>query len=192
MTNEDVLTELREANALLDGHFELRSGLHSNQFFQCALLARLPDRAERLCRAVVEKMLGDTDGIQADGVIAPAVGGIIVGHEVARALKLPSIFAEKTPEDNLTLRRGFRIQPGESYVVAEDVITRGGRVQQTIELVESHGASVAAVVVLVDRSGGKASFSVPHVSLLEMEPVVYEPSECPMCQDGSTAEHPGS
>lgn len=192
MNQEDVLTELRDAEALLDGHFELRSGLHSNQFFQCALLTRFPDKAERLCQELVRRMRDELGDIKPDGVIAPAVGGIVVGHEMARALGVPSIFAEKTPADDLELRRGFKIQPGESYVVAEDVVTRGGRVQQTIEVVESHGASVAAVLVLVDRSGGKASFSSPHLSLLQMEPVVHEPSDCPMCQEGTKAEHPGS
>jgi orotate phosphoribosyltransferase len=125
------------------------------------------------------------------GVIAPALGGIPVGHEVGRALGVKSIFAEKK-DGGLILRRGFKIEPGEAYVVAEDVITRGGRVQQTIDIVEEHGGTVAAIVVLVNRSGGKASFDYPVTSLVEMTPTVWEPDACPLCADGQPIDHPGS
>ena len=192
MNKDDIIGVLKEADALLSGHFELRSGLHSNQFFQCAKIFQRPDVAERLCAALVEKMRAELgDDIKAESVIAPALGGIVVGHEVARAMGVRSIFAEKDGDD-LVLRRGFKIGDGEKFVVAEDVVTRGGRVQQTIDLIREHGGEVVAACVLVNRSGGTASFGVPLVSLLEMEPVTYEPEHCPMCKDGSVAEHPGS
>jgi orotate phosphoribosyltransferase len=129
-------------------------------------------------------------GVQADSVIAPAMGGIVVGHEIARALNVRSIFAEKQ-EGKLVLHR-FKIGKGERFVVAEDVVTRGGRVQETIDIVEAQGGSVVAVALLVDRSGGKAKFSYPTFSLLEMEPITYEPSQCPLCAKGVPMAHPGS
>ena len=190
MIEQDVLRILEESGALLDGHFELRSGLHSDRFFQCALAVREPRHCRVLCKALVEKMLDETAGETPDAVIAPALGGVVVGYEVARILDVPFIFPEKQ-DGNLVLRR-FKMDPGDSYFIAEDVITRGGRVQETIEIVEQNGCSVRMVGVLIDRSGGKASFSAPHVSLLEMEPVTYDPAECPMCESGSEAVHPGS
>lgn len=182
---------MRETGALLEGHFELRSGLHSGDFFQCANVLRFPRVAERLCGAVVEKMRRETSGgIVADGVIAPAMGGILVGHEVARALDLPAIFAEK--QDGVLVLRRFGIEKGQRLIVAEDVVTRGGRVQETIDIVEQQGGTVTAVVLLVDRSGGKAAFSCPVFSLLEMEPETYEPAGCPLCAKGVPLVHPGS
>jgi orotate phosphoribosyltransferase len=199
MTPGEVQDVLIEAGALLEGHFELRSGLHSNRFFQCANVLRYPRMAAQLCDALVAKMargLGD-DVLNVDGVIAPALGGIVVGHEVARALAdktgrrdVKSIFAEKE-EGRLVLRR-FTIQPGERYVVAEDVVTRGGRVQETVDIVTGAGADVAAIGLLVNRSGGKASFDAPMVSLLEIEPVTWEPRHCPLCEEGKVLVHPGS
>jgi orotate phosphoribosyltransferase len=118
------------------------------------------------------------------------MGGIVVGHEIARALNVRSIFAEKQ-EGKLVLHR-FKIGKGERFVVAEDVVTRGGRVQETIDIVEAQGGSVVAVALLVDRSGGKAKFSYPTFSLLEMEPITYEPSQCPLCAKGVPMAHPGS
>lgn len=191
MKPEDTIAIFRQTGALLSGHFELRSGLHSDQFFQCAQVLCHPRIAGRLCDALVANMkaAGAVDNIA--GVIAPAMGGIVVGHEVARALDVLSIFAEKQ-DNKLVLRRNFTINKGCRYVVAEDVITRGGRVQETIDIVEAAGGVVAAIAVLVDRSGGKARFSHPTFSLLKMEPVTFEPSVCPLCKQGSTAVHPGS
>lgn len=191
MTNEETLDILRKTGALLEGHFELRSGLHSGQFFQCANALMHPIAAEKLCSAVVAKykdLSDDSDNIEA--VISPALGGIIVGHEVARALGVPSIFAEKK-DDKLLMRR-FAIKPCKRYVVAEDVVTRGGRVQETIDIVEKAGGIVAAVLLLVNRSGGKAQFDYPMFSLLEMEPITYESGNCPMCDKGEPLVHPGS
>lgn len=191
MTDDDVLNVFLETKALLRGHFELRSGLHSDQFFQCAKVLQHPRVAARLCEALVQKMRKELPGLHVDGVIAPAMGGLFVGHEVAKALDAVSIFAEKQ-EGVLVLRRGFQIPKGAAYVVAEDVITRGGRVQETIDIVEGRGGKVVAVAVLVDRSGGKASFVPPTVSLLKMEPVTFEPKTCPLCARKLPLEHPGS
>ncbi len=190
MTEEDILALLQDTGALLNGHFELRSGLHSNRFFQCANVLRYPRVAERLCAELVRRMQPGLSSARVDGVIAPALGGILVGHEVARALDVRSIFAEKQ-EGKLVMRR-FAIQPGERYVVAEDVITRGGRVQETIDIVKAAGADVAAIAVLVDRSAGTARFDYPTYHLLQMAPQVWEPAACPLCAQGSKPVHPGS
>ena len=191
MTDNEVLKVFLDTRALLKGHFELRSGLHSDQFFQCAKVLQHPRIAGRLCEALVSKMRAALPGVRVDGVIAPAMGGLFVGHEVAKALDVVSIFAEKQ-DGMLVLRRGFKVPAGAAYVVAEDVITRGGRVQETIDIVEKQGGTVAAIAVLVDRSGGKARFKYPTVSLLNMEPVVYDPGQCPLCAKGMPIEHPGS
>jgi orotate phosphoribosyltransferase len=191
MTDADVLQVFLDTKALLNGHFELRSGLHSDQFFQCAKVLQQPRIAARLCEALVAKLQREIPGLRVDGVIAPAMGGLFVGHEVAKSLDTVSIFAEKQ-DGALVLRRGFEIPKGASYVVAEDVITRGGRVQETIDIVEGRGGRVAAVAVLVDRSGGKAAFKSPTVSLLRMAPVTFDPGKCPLCARGLPLEHPGS
>ena len=192
MNTQSVLETMRKTGALLSGHFELRSGLHSDQYFQCALLLQHPDVAGKLCKELVDKMRGALPAAgKIAGVIAPALGGIVVGHEVARALGVKSIFAEKK-EGDLVLRRGFRIERGDRFVVAEDVVTRGGRVQQTIDIVKANGGIVVAVATIVNRSGGKAKFEVPMFSLLEMEPVTYEPGKCPLCAKGEPMDHPGS
>ncbi|WP_372847262.1 orotate phosphoribosyltransferase [Pontiella sp.] len=190
MKQDDVLKLFEETNALLSGHFELRSGLHSNQFFQCALVLQYPRIAGRLCEALVEKMKQELKDLEVDTVIAPAMGGITIGHDVARALGVRFIFVEKESNE-LKLRR-FKIAPGERFVVAEDVVTRGGRVQETIDIVKENGGVVAAIGILVNRSGGKASFEAPLVSLLDIEPVTYDPSDCPLCKAGVPLVHPGS
>jgi orotate phosphoribosyltransferase len=191
MSDTDLLKTFEETSALLSGHFELRSGLHSNQFFQCALLLQYPRIAGEVCEALVEKIKTELGGLQIDTVIAPALGGISVGHEVGRALGVRFVFVEKDASGNLQMRR-FKIREGERFLVAEDVITRGGRVQETGDIVRAHGGVGQAIGVLVDRSGGKAQFDVPLVSLLQMEPVTWEPSECPLCKQGQPLVHPGS
>ena len=202
MTEADVLEAFKSTGALLEGHFELRSKLHSNRYFQCANVLRYPRIAAKLCEAVVEKMRAGCDLGRVDGVISPAVGGILVGHEVARALDTKCVFAEKVPGEGvdatgkpntvLAMRR-FALKPGERYVVAEDVVTKGGRVQETIDLVRKAGCEVAAVVLLVDRSGGKAAFGqIPMFSLMRMTPETWTAQECPLCKAGSRPVHPGS
>lgn len=190
MKEEEVLKLFEETGALLNGHFELRSGLHSNQFFQCAHLLQHPRISARLCEALVEKMKAELQTLEVDTVIAPAMGGITIGHEVARSLDVRFIFVEKESNE-LKLRR-FKISEGERFVVAEDVVTRGGRVQETIDIVEGNGGVVAAIGILVNRSGGKAKFDMPLVSLLDIEPVTYEPTDCPLCREGLELVHPGS
>ena len=181
-----------DTGALLQGHFKLRSGLHSGEYFQCALVLQHPAVAGKMCRALAEKIrAGMGPGFTADGVIAPALGGLVVGHEIARELGVRFIFAEKQ-DNRLVMRRGFKIRAGERFVVAEDVITRGGRVDETIAIVEAAGGVAAAIGVLVDRSGGKASFKPPVFSLLKMEPVTYEPGKCPLCAKKVPMDHPGS
>ncbi len=187
MTEAEIIAILKESGALLDGHFQLRSGKHSNQFFQAALLLQYPDKAEAVCRYLA----GFFNAGDIDTVISPAVGGLIVGQEMGRALGRRAIFADKE-DGQLLLKRGFVLRPGERVLVAEDVITEGGRVQQTIDLVRSLGGTVAGVAVLVDRSGGKAKFDVPHRSALKLSLPTWEPAECPMCKEHISIDRPGS
>lgn len=188
MTQDEALALFRKTNALLDGHFLLRSGLHSRQFFQCALLLKDTPVAARVCSALAEKLRG----IDAETVISPALGGLIVGHEIARGLSLPHIFAEKENE-KLVLRRGFTIRPGEKFIVAEDVVTRGGRVQETIEIVRSRGGVVVAIAAIVDRSGGQLpDFGAPFISLVQMNVETFEPDKLPPDLAGTQAIKPGS
>ena len=203
MTEQEVLDIFTQTGALLQGHFELRSKLHSDRYFQCANVLRYPRIAARLCDELVSKLKATADIGSIDGVISPAVGGSLVGHEVARALDTMCVFAEKVqagdekdaagkPVTKLAMRR-FSLKPGERYVVAEDVVTKGGRVQETIDLVKAAGAEVAAVVLLVDRSKGAVSFGdIPMVSLVQMQPTTWEPSACPLCAAGGHPVHPGS
>ncbi|MDF7798226.1 orotate phosphoribosyltransferase [Pontiellaceae bacterium B1224] len=190
MKQEEVFKIFKETGALLTGHFELRSGLHSNQFFQCALVLQYPRIAGQLCEALVEKMKAELQNLEVDTVIAPAMGGITIGHDVARALGVRFIFVEK--EDNKLVLRRFKIKPGERFVIAEDVVTRGGRVQETVDIVEENGGEVAAIGILVNRSGGKAAFNAPLISLLDIEPITYDPADCPLCKEGLELVHPGS
>ena len=202
MTEEEVLKIFADTGALLTGHFELRSKLHSDRYFQCANVLRYPRIAARLCDALVAKMKAACDIGPLDGVISPAVGGILVGHEVARALDTKCVFAEKVPGEGvdatgkpvtkLAMRR-FALKPGERYVVAEDVVTKGGRVQETIDLVQAAGADVAAVVLLVDRSKGTVRFGdIPMFSLVQIQSTTWEPAACPLCKAGGHPVHPGS
>ncbi len=191
MNDTNLLKKFEETSALLNGHFELRSGLHSNQFFQCALLLQYPRIAGEVCEALVEKIKTVLGKLEIDTVIAPAIGGITVGHEVGRALGVRFVFVEKDAQGDLMMRR-FKIKEGERFLIAEDVITRGGRVQETVDIVKAHGGIVQAIGVLVNRSGGKAQFDAPLVSLLEMEPVIWEPAQCPLCKEGQPLVHPGS
>ncbi|MBN2450820.1 MAG: orotate phosphoribosyltransferase [Lentisphaeria bacterium] len=188
MTEADILKDLADTGALLSGHFCLRSGLHSDRYFQAALVLQHAAVASRLCRTLA-------DGFRDAGVetvISPAIGGILVGHEIARHLGVRSIFAEKDEGSDLVLRRGFVLAPGEGVLVAEDVITRGGRVQQTVDLVRARGARVLGVAVLVDRSAGAAAFDVPVRSLIRLELPTYEPADCPLCRQGMPLDKPGS
>lgn len=184
----DVLQLFRKAGALLEGHFLLRSGLHSRQFFQCALLLQDTALASEVCGQLAEKVR-ETGATR---VISPALGGLIVGHEVARHLGLPHIFAEKE-NDRLVLRRGFQIRPGDKFIVAEDVVTRGGRVMETIEIVRQHGAEVVAVASIVDRSGGQLpDFGCPYISLTRLNVETFAADKLPPDLEGTPASKPGS
>ena len=189
MTQDEIVKELQDSGALLTGHFKLRSGKHSNRFFQCALVFVDPARGERLCTELANRI--KAKGIQADTVISPAVGGLFVGQELARALKLKSMFADKV-NDQLVLKRGFSIKPGEKVIIAEDVVTEGGRVKQTIELVKNLGGIPVAVAIITDRSGGKADFGMPLFSLLQLNLPTWLPEECPLCGKGEPLSVPGS
>ena len=186
--SDDLLALFRQTGALLDGHFVLRSGLHSRQFFQCALLLQDTGVAAQVCARLAEKLRA----IECDAVISPALGGVIVGHEIGRALGKRHIFAEKDA-GGLVLRRGFKIAPNERFIVAEDVVTRGGRVQETIDIVRSHGGQVAAIGVIVDRSGGKRpDFGCPFVSLIEMNVETFAADDVPPDLAQTPAIKPGS
>lgn len=188
MTEQEILDAFRRAGALLEGHFVLRSGLHSRQFFQCALLLEQTGEAVAVCGHLADRLRQ----FGAEAVISPALGGILVGHEVARQLGVRHIFAEKE-EGKLVLRRGFRIRPGERFIVAEDVVTRGGRVQETIDIVEERGGEVVAVGVVVDRSGGNhPDFGCPFVSAIRMDVETFEPNALPPDLAALPAVHPGS
>ena len=186
--SEDLLALFRQTNALLDGHFILRSGLHSRQFFQCALLLQHTDIAARVCGMLAERLRP----YECDSVISPALGGIIVGQEVGRSLGKRHIFVEKEA-GGLVLRRGFTISPNERFIVAEDVVTRGGRVQETIDIVRQRGGHVSAVGVIVDRSGEKApDFGCPFVSLMRLQVETFEASRIPSDLVSVPAIKPGS
>ncbi len=188
LMSEDLLSTFRKTGALLDGHFVLRSGLHSRQYFQCAILLQYTNVAERVCRLLADQLRE----FECDSVISPALGGIIVGQEVARSLGKRHIFAEKE-DGKLVLRRGFKIGEGEKFVVVEDVVTRGGRVQETIDIVRNLGGAVAAVGVIVDRSGAaKPNFGCPFVSLVEMNMETFAADKLPPDLQKIPVVKPGS
>jgi len=186
--SNDLLALFRKTGALLDGHFVLRSGLHSRQFFQCALLLQHTQIAADVCGQLADKLRA----FECDSVISPALGGIVVGQEVGRSLGKRHIFAEKDT-GGLVLRRGFKIAKGERFVVAEDVVTRGGRVQETVDIVRQHGGEVVAVGVIVDRSGGnRPDFGCPFVGLIEMNVETFEADHIPSDLQTIPAIKPGS
>ena len=186
--SEDLLSLFRRTGALLNGHFVLRSGLHSREYFQCALLLQHTEIAARVCGWLADKVRQ----FDCDTVISPALGGIIVGQEVGRSLGRHHIFVEKD-EGKLVLRRGFQILPNEKFVVVEDVVTRGGRVQETIDIVRAHGGIVSAVGVIVDRSGtAKPIFGCPFVSLIEMNVETFPADKLPSDLAKIPAVKPGS
>ncbi len=191
MTGDDVLDIFEENRALLKGHFLLSSGLHSNRYLQCALVLQHPAVAEKLCSALAAKAKADIRAGAIDLVIAPALGGVIVAHETARALGVRALFTERQ-ERAMTLRRGFAIKPGERCFVVEDVVTTGGSTREVMEVVAALGGVTAGAGSLIDRSGGSVDLGVPRHALAVLEVPTYKPEECPMCRSGSTAIKPGS
>jgi orotate phosphoribosyltransferase len=187
MTSEEALQIFRQTGALLEGHFILRSGLHSRQYFQCALALQEMPVVERLGAALAAKVRG----LGAATVIAPALGGLVIGQEVARQLGLRFIFAEKE-DGRLVLRRGFKIARDEKVLVVEDVVTKGGRVQETIDIVRAHQGRVLAVAMIVDRSNGTLNLGVPAFSLLSMQVEAFPTDKLPPDLAKIPAEKPGS
>jgi orotate phosphoribosyltransferase len=186
--SEELLALFRKTGALLDGHFVLRSGLHSRQYFQCALVLQHTEIAAEVCGWLADKLRK----FDCDTVISPALGGIIVGQEIGRSLNRRHIFVEKV-EGKLALRRGFQISPKERFIVVEDVVTRGGRVQETIDIVRSRGGIVIAVGVIVDRSGEtKPNFGCPFVSLIKMDVETFAADKLPPDLAKIPAVKPGS
>ena len=187
MTNDAALHLFRQTGALLEGHFILRSGLHSRQFFQCAQALQQMPIVEQFGAALAEKLRP----LGAVTVISPAMGGLVIGQEVARQLRLRFIFAEKE-EGKLVLRRGFKIAPGEQLLVIEDVITKGGRVQETMDIVRAHQGVVAGVGMVVDRSGGGVNLGVPTVSLIKLDVETFPADQLPPDLAALPATKPGS
>jgi orotate phosphoribosyltransferase len=186
---QEILSIFKRTRALLEGHFVLRSGLHSGHYFQCAQVCQHMDAVERLAELLLEKVRAL--GIKFDTVLAPAMGGLVIGQEVARRAKVRFIFAEK--ENNvLVLRRGFKLAPGEPVLVVEDVVTRGGRVIECLDIVRKAGGQTAGIAMLVDRSAGVAKFEVPTVSLLELSFPTYQPDALPEWLAKVPVEKPGS
>jgi orotate phosphoribosyltransferase len=191
MANEqnEVLEIFTRTRALLSGHFVLRSGMHSGHYFQCAQVCQQMDAVERLAELLLAKVRGA--GIQFDTVLAPAMGGLVIGQEVARQAKARYIFAEK--ENNvLVLRRGFTLKPGERILIVEDVVTRGGRVLECIEIVRAAGGTSSAIAMLVDRSAGSARFAIPALSLLELSFPTYAADAVPESLMNIPVQKPGS
>lgn len=184
---EEILKIFKDTEALLEGHFILTSGLHSQTYFQCAQVFQYPWHGETLCQDIA----GHFKDEEIDVVVSPAVGGIIFGQEIARLLKVRAIFAERV-EGKMTFRRGFQVRPEERVLLAEDVTTTGGSVKEVMQALRDLGAEIVAVTAVVDRSGSKAQFGVPYFSLFQMDVTNYDPADCPLCHAGSTAVKPGS
>ena len=187
MTQDEVLDIYQGTGALLSGHFLLSSGLHSDRYLQSALVLQQPDIATKLCAAMAASFKND----RIEVVIAPALGGVFVSHETARALGVRALFAERV-NGELTLRRGFTIRQGERVLVVEDVITTGKSTRETIEVVRKAGGTVIGAASLVDRSGGKAELGVPYRSLVTLDVPTYTAEVCPLCKAGSAPVKPGS
>jgi len=187
MTERETLELYEQTGALMRGHFRLTSGLHSDVYLQSALVLQYPGHAEALGRALAARLRAKGIGT----VLAPAIGGILVAHEVARALGARALFSERE-SGVMRLRRGFALSQGERCVVVEDVITTGGSTREVVECVHSEGGVVVGIGSLIDRSGGAAAFPVPHASLATVEATIWRPEECPLCRTGGTAVKPGS
>ncbi|MDD4878925.1 MAG: orotate phosphoribosyltransferase [Candidatus Omnitrophica bacterium] len=187
MNQESVMKIFEEQGAFHKGHFNLSSGLHSEYYLQCALVLSDPKIAAGLCRELAAKFKGEKIGV----VIGPAIGGITAAYEVARALAARGIFSERE-EGKMALRRGFKLEPGEKVLVIEDVTTTGGSAQEVIDLVKGLGAEVVGVGAIIDRSGGKAKFSVPFKTLAQLKIETFRPEDCPLCKAGKPITKPGS
>ncbi len=188
MKQDALLSLFKECGALLQGHFLLSSGLHSPQYLQCALVCRRPGVCEKLCSELARSF--DDAGI--DAVIGPALGGVVIAYELARALGVDGIFAERDGDGRMTLRRGFALGPGDAVLVVEDVMTTGGSAAEVVEWVTQSGATVAGVACLVDRGGLKRFADHRTAALLKIDVPTYPPGNCPLCRDGVPVVKPGS
>jgi orotate phosphoribosyltransferase len=188
-----VMDLFTETGAYLRGHFRLTSGLHSGEYLQCAKVLAHPAIAERLGRDLAQAMKPLLAADKVALVVSPAIGGLIIGHEVARALDAQFFFAERDAATNqMTLRRGFEIQPGQSAVVVEDVVTTGGSTREVVDLLLAAGARVLAAGSIIDRSNGRADVGAPRTALATLNPVAWQPEECPLCAAGQAVVKPGS
>ena len=187
MTRDELLTLFRQSGALLDGHFRLSSGLHSTGYLQCALVLQHPDHAEALGRAIADR----TRDLKATVVLSPALGGVVIGQEVGRALGVRAIFAERQ-DGTLTLRRGFTLSSADRVLVVEDVLTTGGSTRETMQVAAAAGGRVVGAASIVDRSGGAARFDVPFAAVLDVSLPTYQPDTCPLCAQGLPVVKPGS
>lgn len=187
MNEKEILEIFKKTGAILTGHFRLSSGLHSGQYLQCARVLQHPEHAGALCKALADKFKDE----KIDVVIAPALGGIIVSHEVARSLKTKSLFAERV-EGKMTLRRGFELREKDKVLVVEDVITTGLSTKEVIEAVKSFGATVIGVGCLIDRSKGAIDFDVRAEALLKIDIPTFKPEACPLCKEKIPLTKPGS
>jgi len=183
----DARKLLEDSEALLTGHFLLSSGLHSANYMQCAKLLQWPERAAAAGEAIAAKL----SGIEVSGVVSPALGGVVIGHEVARSMGVRHVFTERQ-EGEMTLRRGFFLAKAERVVIVEDVVTTGKSTREVQKVVEAQGAEVVAFASIVNRSGAANPFTRPFYSLLSLEIPAYEPGDCPLCRTGSAAIKPGS
>jgi len=187
LTEVEILEIFKKTESLFEGHFLLTSGRHSDKYFQCAKVLQYPKYIEQLCSIIANQF----KDYEIDAVISPAIGGLVVGQEVARQLNKKFIFAERENK-NLNLRRGFSLNEGEKVLVCEDVVTTGGSVFEVIDIVKNNNAKVAGVGFIVDRSNGKVDFGFPQISTLKMEVISYLPDECPLCEQGLEIIKPGS
>ncbi|MGB9430873.1 MAG: orotate phosphoribosyltransferase [Candidatus Acidiferrum sp.] len=196
-TREELLQLFETAGAIRHGHFELSSGRHSDTYVQCALVLQYPRFAEILGQALA----GLFSDARIDAVVSPALGGVIIGQEVARALPapqdtvgggVPALFVERDGSGTMTLRRGFTLKPDQHVLVVEDVWTTGGSTEEAIHVVQEAGGRVVAAGALIDRSGGKIEFPVESNALIQLKIASYEPEDCPQCRQGSAAVKPGS
>ena len=182
--------QLQQEDALLRGHFRLSSGLHSDTYVQCARYLRRPELAAAATAALAARI--QTAGLRPDVVVGPAMGGVVIGYELARQLGVPGIFTERDADGQMTLRRGFTIEPGEKVIIAEDVVTTGKSTLEVAKVLRSMGAEVLAVASLIDRTGGNGGLDFPHFALLPVVAATFAPESCPLCAAGVPVVKPGS
>ena len=190
-----VMDMFEETGAYLHGHFRLTSGLHSCEYLQCAKVLAIPAYAERLGRELARRLKSLIGDVAVDVVVSPAIGGIVIGHEVARAFNVSSLFTERdpaSPRNEMTLRRGFEVTRGQRAIVIEDVVTTGGSTREVIRVLQDAGAVVLAAGSIIDRSGGQVDLGVPRLALETLHPTTYDPAECPLCKQGQPLIKPGS